>query len=135
MCDLTRVFISTQVKFTLGNLIYSLGNYTLVNSIPFNPTESNLPRVFLSTKVIFTLGNIFISLGNYTLIKFTLGNPTKGSLPQVSISTQVKITLANLILTLNFYRFTPGNSTNDHLTLDNCMNFITLGNLTLGKCE
>ena len=28
--DLTWVFISTQVKFTLGNLNFSLGNYTLV---------------------------------------------------------------------------------------------------------
>ena len=70
---LTWVFISTQVKFTLDNLILSLGNYTLFKFILGNLTKANLTRVFISTKVIFTLGYLIPTLGNYTLVKFTPG--------------------------------------------------------------
>ena len=44
-------------KFTLGNLVLTLGNCTLVK---------------------FMLDNLILILGNCTLGSFTLGNPTKG---------------------------------------------------------
>ena len=68
MGDITQVFVSAQVKFTLGNLIFSLGKYTLVKFIPGNPTKGNHTRVFISTKVLFTLGNLILFLGNNTLV-------------------------------------------------------------------
>ena len=84
MGDLTQVF--TKIKFTLGNPIFLLGNYTLFKSIPGMPSKGNLNRVFISTKVIFTLCNLLLFLGNYTLVQFTPGNPTKGNLtPGINI--------------------------------------------------
>ena len=67
----TWVFISTQIKFTLDNLILSLD--TLFKFILGNLTKANLTWVFISTKVISTLGYLIPTLGNYTLVKFTPG--------------------------------------------------------------
>ena len=47
------------------------------------------------------------------------------------ISILVRFALDNLILTLSKYKFTTGNSTKGKLTLGNCMDNITLGNLSL----
>ena len=77
MGDLTWVFISTQVKYILGNLTFSLGNYTLVKFILGISTKGNLAWVFISTNDIFTLGNLILSFGNYTLVKFTPKQPYK----------------------------------------------------------
>ena len=57
------------LKITLGNLLFSFGNYTLINFPLGNPKKAKLtPSMYIYT-IKFNLGNPIL-----TLVKFTLGN-------------------------------------------------------------